>query len=174
VALAPPLASAREAHRREAETPKPWTPVDTGCRLVPFGAGKESLNYGHLEGPGFRIPYPPPIVRSATYRSDQRVSRVLLRLDAFEGSEWRTLWPFVLWASGQHVRVQPIHRSRVAGALGMEIAFGLFDGRMARPVPHVMDRHGGDSLGRASFKRPCRERMPHGVGLTVSQSRLRQ
>jgi len=35
--------------------------VDTGCRLVPFGAGKESLNYGHLEGPAFRIPYPPPL-----------------------------------------------------------------------------------------------------------------
>jgi len=44
---------ARQAIVLDAE---PWTPVDAGCRLVPFGAGKESLNYGHLEGPAFRIP----------------------------------------------------------------------------------------------------------------------
>src|SRR5882724_8674759 len=31
---------------------EPWTLVDAGCRLVPLGAGKESLNHWDSEGTG--------------------------------------------------------------------------------------------------------------------------
>lgn len=37
--------------------------MDAGCRLVPLGAGKESLNHCYLEVRVLRIPYPPPFDR---------------------------------------------------------------------------------------------------------------
>jgi hypothetical protein len=41
--------------------------VDAGCRLVPPGAGKESLNHCYLEVRALRIPYPPPYILSRSY-----------------------------------------------------------------------------------------------------------